>query len=84
MLPSESSEALKAQLKDLGATIKAKPDAYVEELKYDKGANKFSRTIYINGEKKKEVDAPIGTEVDGQTPDGRACKVEIIGQREGW
>ena len=50
------------------------PTGYVEELTAVDGGQ-INRKVFMNGELKKDVTAPVGKEFDGKSWDGRAAKV---------
>jgi len=71
----KTSEEFKSKMRALAVELKNNPESYIEEIFIDAAAGIGHRTVYIKGEKKREGDAPLGKEYDGQTHDGRPVKI---------
>lgn len=75
---AESPEAYKEKLREIIKSSKTNPDAYVEDFKVDLPGKTIFRAAYVNGEKKREAQIPIGVETDVTGPDGRPYKVNWL------
>jgi len=73
----QTTEEYKDKLRELGAARKTNPDIYWEEFHIDPAAGTLRRSIYIDNEKKREVNYKFGIVNDGVSADGRAMKVSL-------
>ena len=70
----KTPDAYKEKLRTIIKASMTDPEAYVEDLKVDQANKTVSRTVYINGEKTREVLIAIGSEKEITGADGRTYK----------
>jgi len=71
----KTSEEYKERLRKLAAARKTNPDCYVEEFQIDTAGGTISRKVFVENEKKREVNYKFGGVNDGTSEDGRPLKL---------
>jgi hypothetical protein len=71
----KTPEEYKDRLRKIAAARKTNPDVYWEEFQVDAGS--FRRTVYVDNQKKREVNYKFGIVNDGTSEDGRPLKISF-------
>jgi len=71
----KTSDEYKDRLRKLAAARKTNPDIYEEVFQIDPAAGTISRTVFVDKEKKREVNYKFGIVNDGTSEDGRPLKL---------
>jgi len=71
----KSTDEYKDRLRKLAAARKTNPDIYVEEFQIDTAGGTIRRTVFVDNEKKREVNYKFGIVNDGTSEDGRPLKL---------
>lgn len=73
----QTPEEYKDRLRKIATARKTNPDVYWEEFHVDTAAGTFRRTVYVDNQKKREVNYKFGIVNDGTSEDGRPLKLSF-------